>query len=144
MKVFKILLLGVLISNILFAQNKFAKLPQLSEQEFVNFLDEMLIIGCINNKEYKRIVSQKDSLPQKEEIESNSLSSDRIFAFLAIQREANTKEKIIKLKKWIAAFEKKGILKPKEAKRMSSFLEAQKVPEINLRTFWLALANWED
>lgn len=132
------------MSHILLAQNKFAKLPQLSEQEFVSFLDEMLVIGCINNREYKRIISQKDSLPQKEDIETNYLSSDKIFAFLAIQREANTNEKIIKLKKWITAFEKKGLLSTKETKRMNNFLEAQKVPEINLRTFWLTLANWDD
>ncbi|GAB4132441.1 MAG: hypothetical protein OHK0045_19490 [Raineya sp.] len=128
----------------LLAQNKFAKLPQLSEQEFVHFLDEMLVIGCINKKEHKKIISQKDSLPQKEDTERTSLSSDRIFAFLAIQREADAKEKVITLKKWIADFEKKGLISPKESKRMNVFLASQKVPAINLRTFWLALANWEE
>jgi len=138
------MLLCLFLSNMLLAQSKFKDLPKLSEQEFVSFLDEMLKIGCINNKTYKKIISQKDSLPQKEETTSNQLSSDRIFAFLAIQKEADSKEKITHLKKWIASFEKKGLLTPKEAKRMNTFLEKQKINELDLRTFWLTLANWDD
>lgn len=144
MQTLKLVFLYLFLSNVLFAQSKFKNLPKLSEQEFVPFLDEMLVIGCINNKEYKRIISQKDSLPQKEETTNNTLSSDRIFAFLAIQKEANAKEKVITLKKWITSFEKKQLLSAKEAKRVFSFLDSQKVAEINLRVFWLVLANWDD
>ena len=144
MKTLKLLFLYLLLSNMLLAQGKFKNLPELSEQEFVSFVDEMLVIGCINNKEHKKIISQKDSLPQREETTNNTLSSDRIFAFLAIQREANSKEKVIILKKWIASFEKKQQLSAKEAKRMFLFLDSQRVAEINLRVFWLVLANWEE
>lgn len=144
MRIFVIVCIGVWCSHILLAQSKFKNLPQLSEKEFVTFLDEMLVVGCINNKTYKRIISQKDSLPQREETASNTLSSDRIFAFLAIQKEADVKEKVLTLKKWIAAFEKRQLLSPKETKRVSLFLASQKVLEINLRVFWLTLANWEE
>lgn len=144
MKTLKLIFLYILLSNALCAQSKFKNLPKLSEQEFVSFLDEMLVIGCINNKEHKKIISQKDSLPQREETTNNTLSSDRVFAFLAIQKESNTKEKVIVLKKWITSFEKKQLLSAKEAKRMFLFLDSQKVAEINLKVFWLVLANWDD
>lgn len=136
-------ILCFLLSNLSFAQ-KFSNLPIISHKEFAAFLDEMLAIGCINNKSYKKLLSQRDSLPQREELKNTPLSSDRIFAFLAIQQEADAKEKITTLKKWIAAFEKKRLLSPKEIKRMNAFLESQMLPEMSLRTFWLALANWEE
>lgn len=144
MKKLQITFFLFLFCNYLNAQERFKNLPLLNEQEFTLFLDEMLVIGCINNKTYKKLLSQRDSLPQREEVEKSLLSSDRIFAFLAIQREADTKEKVITLKKWITAFEKKYLLRPKEVKRMNVFLDSQKVAEINLRTFWLALANWDE
>jgi glutamyl/glutaminyl-tRNA synthetase len=144
MKTLQITFFLFLCCNFLNAQERFKNLPLLNEQEFTLFLDEMLVIGCINNKMHKKLLSQRDSLPQRDEIENSPLSSDRIFAFLAIQREADTKEKVITLKKWITAFEKKYLLRPKEVKRMNIFLDSQKVAEINLRTFWLAMANWDE
>jgi len=144
MKTLKMIFVCLFLSNVLLAQSKFKNLPKLSEQEFTSFVDEMLVIGCINNKEYKKLISQRDSLPQKDEITNQPLSSDRIFAFLAVQREANAKEKVITLKRWVASFEKKNLLSAKEAKRVLSFLDAQKVAEINLRLFWLVLANWDE